>query len=384
MREPTKKRLTRFFSHAIILLMKIIRSTRCTLRFATEAKRATLRGVLAEYGRVVNIFIEHFWKLPELPTKGELLKPIMDIPADSWLSHRLRQVAAREALSIIVGVRKRWKEKAVLPVHKGQSMYVSVLIANLHEAKNATGFDCWLHLQSIGRKTIFDLPIKRHRHFNRLAERGKRLNSYIISEKDVQFAFEIETGPKKEVGTNLGIDTGINTLAALSTGERLGTDMKSCVERIKRCKQGSKGQKRARRALKHRMDEVAKQIFSTSDLRLVVVERLKNLNKNTKVKRRLTKNIRRSIGSWNYRYWLNRVQSQSEDNRVVFRSVNPWKTSIECSACGHVDRRNRNGEKFLCLKCGYIENADTNASKNILDRFLTGKYGAGFKCATAT
>lgn len=29
--------------------------------------------------------------------------------------------------------------------------------------------------------------------------------------------------------------------------------------------------------------------------------------------------------------------------------------------------------------CGHAENADVNASKNILERFLTGPYGAGCK-----
>jgi IS605 OrfB family transposase len=40
---------------------------------------------------------------------------------------------------------------------------------------------------------------------------------------------------------------------------------------------------------------------------LIVVEKLSNLNYKTKLKRRLSKNMRRSLGSWNYRYWLTRL-----------------------------------------------------------------------------
>ena len=40
---------------------------------------------------------------------------------------------------------------------------------------------------------------------------------------------------------------------------------------------------------------------------------------------------------------------------------------------------NRNGEKFLCLNCGHADNADINAGKNILNRFLTGQNGARYK-----
>jgi hypothetical protein len=74
---------------------------------------------------VVNIFIDYFWLNPEKATKGELLKPVVDIP-ETWLSARLRKVAAREAIDMINASKQRWKEKAVKPVHKSNRMYVSI------------------------------------------------------------------------------------------------------------------------------------------------------------------------------------------------------------------------------------------------------------------
>lgn len=130
--------------------------------------------------------------------------------------------------------------------------------------------------------------------------------------------------------------------------------------------------------MKQRIDEVAKKSIEGTDL--VVVENLKGITKNTKnPKRRLGKNMRRSIGTWNVMYWLMRVKSNCEVNRVTFRSVSPYKTSQTCFKCGHADRRNRNSEVFECWKCGYTDNADLNAAKNILQRFLTGPYGASCK-----
>lgn len=46
--------------------------------------------------------------------------------------------------------------------------------------------------------------------------------------------------------------------------------------------------------------------------------------------------------------------------------VNPRNTSRMCHHCGHTDEKNRKGEKFLCLSCGYEDHADVNAAKNIL------------------
>ena len=115
---------------------------------------------------------------------------------------------------------------------------------------------------------------------------GKRLNSYIITKNNVQFCFEIETGKKEEIKKVLGMDTGINALASTSDGEQLGTDIKQYVERKKRCQHGSKGHKKASRALKQRLCEVSKELVSKTDL--LVVEKLKNLNNNSKLKERLT------------------------------------------------------------------------------------------------
>jgi len=358
--------------------MKITRSSKCSIKFATNKKKQELQTVLQEYGKVVNFFIDYFWD--KQIKKDELLKDVVNLPS-TWLTARLCKVAAREAIDMIVAMRQRWRDepnKLVKPIHKGKRMYVSCTIAELKDSKSAKTFDAWLHLASIGNKITMDIPIKFHKHYNKLCIKGKRLNSYIITLKDVQFVFESNVDPKKEGKNCIGIDTGINALASLSTGQQLGKDIKSCIERVKRCKAKSKGKEKARRALKQRIDEVAKEVVQLNP-DLIVVENLKNLGKNSKVKRLLTKNIRRSIGTWNWKYWLERLEMQCERNRVSFRTVSPYYTSQTCPCCGYVDRKNRDLEIFHCQSCGHTDNADLNASRNILSRFLTGPYGASYK-----
>lgn len=80
--------------------MKIIRSSKCSLKFATKSKMNELQTILIEYGCVCNIFIEHFWN-NSLPSKSKLLKDIVDLPKDTWLSAHLRKVAVREAIDMI-------------------------------------------------------------------------------------------------------------------------------------------------------------------------------------------------------------------------------------------------------------------------------------------
>jgi transposase len=73
----------------------------------------------------------------------------------------------------------------------------------------------------------------------------------------------------------------------------------------------------------------------------------------------LAKNMRRTLGNWNLRHWLTRLEQRCEDNRVVFRSVPAAYTSQTCPVCSHVERGNR------------------------LSRFLLGPYGAEFKHVVA-
>jgi putative transposase len=46
-------------------------------------------------------------------------------------------------------------------------------------------------------------------------------------------------------------------------------------------------------------------------------------------------------------------------------AVDPKNTSLECPKCGHIDKANREGEKYLCTKCGHVDHADTAASRKI-------------------
>ncbi len=45
-------------------------------------------------------------------------------------------------------------------------------------------------------------------------------------------------------------------------------------------------------------------------------------------------------------------------------------TSETCSRCGYTEEGNRDGRRFYCRSCGYENDADYNAAKNIALRYL--------------
>ena len=68
---------------------------------------------------------------------------------------------------------------------------------------------------------------------------------------------------------------------------------------------------------------------------------------------------------------------------IIF--VNSAYTSMRCSECGHMEPKNRKSQAiFCCLKCGYTDNADVNAAKNILAAGLavTGRGGTSHAAPT--
>jgi transposase len=365
--------------------MKITRSTKCSLRFATDRKKEQWRLFLIEYVRVVNLFIDHFWfDMPE--NNNKLVKAVLNIIDKTWLTQRAKACAARQALGMVKAVRtshvekrkekQRCKSTPRKPVLRKLKADLSSLCATLETPEQVSSFDAWLHLNSLGNKISLDIPIKFHKHYSELAEIGKRCTQFIITNKYIQIPFEIEVEQKLPPTGCIGIDTGINALASISIGEQFGTEIKNKIERVKRCQHGSKGQQRARRSLRQYIDSTVNEIMSIENLTLVVVEQLKNITKNTtQPKRRLGKNIRRSIGAWNVAYWLKRLEMACERNRVSFRTVTSFYTSQTCPVCGHCHRENRNGLVFKCLSCGYTDNADISASKSILNRHLNGKFG---------
>ena len=76
--------------------MKITRSTKCSLRFATSHKKEQIRLFLVEYVRVVNLYVDIFWfDTPE--NNNKLVKELLDKIGNTWLTQRAKACAGRQA-----------------------------------------------------------------------------------------------------------------------------------------------------------------------------------------------------------------------------------------------------------------------------------------------
>ena len=69
---------------------------------------------------------------------------------------------------------------------------------------------------------------------------------------------------------------------------------------------------------------------------------------------------------WTYFDLQRKIEYKAKEFGIEVRKVAPAYTSQRCSKCGHICKENRqNQETFICQSCGFIANADFNASQNI-------------------
>ena len=199
----------------------------------------------------------------------------------------------------------------------------------------------------------------------------------------------------------VGIDVGINKLVALSDGSfaenkrpetntRTARRLSMRQRAISRKQKGSKNKLKAIKKLakqKHKIAQyrdgyswqVANTIVNTAEAIAREDLRIKNMLKRAKPKHDGKGGYKRNGAS--RKTGLNKVIQDAGwgdiFNKIAWLAVKAGKpvvevppkyTSQECPKCGHVDKKNREGEKFLCRECGYTEHADTKASRTIVRR----------------
>lgn len=176
----------------------------------------------------------------------------------------------------------------------------------------------------------------------------------------------------------IGIDLGIVNLATTSDGKiysgKKCTEIRKKYTRIKAILQhvGTNSAKRhlrkisgkERRFKKDTNHCISKEIVMTAKdtNRAIAIEDLTGIRSRNTV----FKAARESLGKWAFLELRNFLEYKAKLFGIPVIPIDPHYTSQKCSACGHTAEENRKTQaSFVCLNCGYTENADYNAAKNI-------------------
>lgn len=178
----------------------------------------------------------------------------------------------------------------------------------------------------------------------------------------------------------LGVDLGIVNIATTSDGLKYsGEGCDKTRTKYSRLKAGlqSTRTKSAKRRLKiisgrerrfktstnHRISkEIVRSAKGTK--RAIVLEDLTHIRSRTTVRHEQ----RERHSKWAFDQLRKFIEYKAKIAGVLVELIDGRNTSRQCSECGYVDKNNRRGQVFKCLTCGYEENADLNAAKNIRQR----------------
>ncbi len=192
-----------------------------------------------------------------------------------------------------------------------------------------------------------------------------------------------DIAPADPAGGFVGVDLGIENIAVThnpATGEHQdwsggAVTARRHKNRVLRTRLQTKGTKSAKRLLKARSrketrfaadinHQISKTIVAEAKRTGcgIAVEDLTGIRGRV----RLRKPQRATHSSWAFAQLGSFLTYKAARHGVLLLQVDPAYTSQQCSACGHIDRKNRpNQAEFCCRTCGFSLGADRNASINI-------------------
>lgn len=215
----------------------------------------------------------------------------------------------------------------------------------------------------------------------------------------VSFVRKIEHEAPAPMPESVGIDRGVATTLALSTGEMLAlpaslraieTAKRKAQRVVARRKRGSKRRARAQRRVRRfqakqariRRDFHHRAAFSISQrFGVAVLEDLKTRQMTASARGTVAapgRNVRQKAGlnrvilsaGWYQFATILAYKMEERGGQVV--TVPARFTSQTCAACGVVDAGSRESQaRFVCVSCGHAAHADINAAVNIKRRWST-------------
>lgn len=255
---------------------------------------------------------------------------------------------------------------------------LSEMTAWLENAKSAEHADFWLRISTLARGQTVSLPIVGNPYVGQAEELSKGILARKVNGRWRFEAVEnrdyVELPAPSENAPRLGVDVGLNVLAASSDGTLYGGAVKPKFDKLYATardlranlqRQGFLEDSPRLRALEARLTGLVK--TETGRVANLLIARhpgavfvLEDLD------------LHGCRGQKRFAY---RALQTNLARKVPTETVNPAYTSQECPSCGYVHRANRTSTRFRCRSCGRKAHADWVGAVNVLGRSQTRHVG---------
>jgi putative transposase len=238
----------------------------------------------------------------------------------------------------------------------------------------------------VPKKLVGRLKVKLHRPLE-----GTPKTAHLVYRADghwyVLVVCDMGDPPEKRDGPGVGLDVGLTHFVADSDGHTVENPhcWKQAAKKLRRAQRKTARRKKGSNRRKKVAREQAKQHLRVARQRknhahktarryvdryaFIAVEdlRTENMLKNHHLARAIA-----DAGWASFKNILT-LKAESAGARVV--EVPPYLTSQRCFNCGEIVRKSLSVRTHLCPQCGYVEDRDVQAAKNILALARTGPSG---------
>ena len=227
----------------------------------------------------------------------------------------------------------------------------------------------WISLSTLESRRPVVIPLMSTPY---LVDNAKLSRSVLVQKREGRWVFqftepESDDLPDKGSAGKIGVDVGLNVIAATSDGRLYGTKFKPKFDKFYKKVQKLRSN-RQRQELKHdskRLHRLERRL--TGMVKTIAGEVVNKLEHSfpdyTFIMEDL--NLRGCRGQKRFAY---RALHTNASPKLVVSDKNSAYTSIPCPRCLYVNKRNRSGVKFKCLGCGYQTHADVVGAINLLGR----------------
>jgi len=251
-------------------------------------------------------------------------------------------------------------------------MRMSENTCTLADADEAVHASVWIKISTLVSRKVIWLPLAGNPYVKSASDVSKGVHAR--KDKRERWRFEVVERAEwavpepKEGAPRIGVDVGLNVVAATSDGRTFGAGLKPKFDRLyervrnlraNRQRQGFKENSKRLDRLESKLTGMVKTITGEVANKLVhdapdgtvfVIEDL---------------DLRGCRGQKRFAY---RALAHSLETKAPTIKVNPAYTSQWCPSCGYVSRANRRGTEFVCRSCGRRSHADVVGGINLLRR----------------
>ncbi len=343
------------------------RTSRVYLNDLNIGKAAELRNFLHRCHDATQYFVDLFWQRQDFSADLADLETVHRGRDRFGLTTRLAQALAKQAKETVRSqIEKADKTKPQLRNWTVTLYYHFVDI----QPFEGVHFDLAVQLIGSGAPRL-TLPVHSTRHLNRKLVTGWCLSKTLrLGWRDgrvfVDFILEKKRPQPKTSGRVVGMDSNYVNGLVFSDGQQVGQEL------VERARSFSKRKKNTHAEIKSRMGQAIKQL-DWSAIRVLCIEDLKHVKRGTRGT--FSRIHNRRLSHWLYAYIADLLVRHCEERGVRLERKHPAYTSQYCHVCNRWNRRNRSGDRFKCVHCGYSAQADHHAAYNLELLGLAGVYG---------